>query len=155
MRIYLDTCCLNRPFDDQTQPRIRLESEAIRLIIGRVENAVWTLAWSDALDLEISKTRNLARRSELERFRRLADVDIRVDDSIQREANVLQASSYGAYDALHIACAEAAMVDVFLSTDDRLLRKASGQVGKPRITIASPLDWMRREVSDEHRDIDR
>jgi hypothetical protein len=31
LRIYLDACCLNRPFDDQTQERIRLESEAVLL----------------------------------------------------------------------------------------------------------------------------
>ncbi len=30
-RIYLDACCLNRPFDDQTQPRIALETQAIFL----------------------------------------------------------------------------------------------------------------------------
>ena len=28
MRIYLDMCCFNRPYDDQTQPRIRIETEA-------------------------------------------------------------------------------------------------------------------------------
>lgn len=27
MIIYLDNCCYNRPFDDQTQERIHLESE--------------------------------------------------------------------------------------------------------------------------------
>ena len=26
-KIYLDVCCLNRPFDAQSQPRIRLETE--------------------------------------------------------------------------------------------------------------------------------
>ena len=36
-RIYLDACCLNRPFDDQSQDRIRLESEAIVLILNRAE----------------------------------------------------------------------------------------------------------------------
>ena len=32
MRLYLDICCLKRPFDDQTQPRIRMESEAENLV---------------------------------------------------------------------------------------------------------------------------
>ena len=36
-RIYLDVCCLNRPFDDQNQPRIRLESEAILIILAQYE----------------------------------------------------------------------------------------------------------------------
>ena len=36
-RIYLDVCCLNRPFDDQSQPRIRLESETILIILAQCE----------------------------------------------------------------------------------------------------------------------
>ena len=35
--IYLDVCCLNRPFDDQSQPRIHLESEAILTILAQCE----------------------------------------------------------------------------------------------------------------------
>jgi hypothetical protein len=40
-KIYLDTCCLNRPFDDQTQERIRLESEAMLAILSRIEKGEW------------------------------------------------------------------------------------------------------------------
>lgn len=29
MKIYLDNCCLNRPFDDQSNLRVRLEPEAV------------------------------------------------------------------------------------------------------------------------------
>ncbi len=32
MRVYLDNCCYNRPFDDQAQPSVRLETEAKLLI---------------------------------------------------------------------------------------------------------------------------
>lgn len=28
MRVYLDNCCYNRPFDDQSQLKVRLETEA-------------------------------------------------------------------------------------------------------------------------------
>ena len=48
-RIYLDACCLNRPFDDLTQPRIRLESDAVILIIERVAAGAWLLLGSDVL----------------------------------------------------------------------------------------------------------
>lgn len=34
MRIYLDMCCLKRPFDDQSQPRIRLETEAVLALLA-------------------------------------------------------------------------------------------------------------------------
>ena len=41
MKVYLDACCLNRPFDDQTQPRVRLEAEAISLILEKLHQAEW------------------------------------------------------------------------------------------------------------------
>lgn len=33
MRVYLDICCLKRPFDDQSQPRIHLEAEAVLALL--------------------------------------------------------------------------------------------------------------------------
>lgn len=36
-RIYLDVCCLNRPFDNQSQPRIALETQAILTILSQCE----------------------------------------------------------------------------------------------------------------------
>ena len=55
MRIYLDVCCLNRPFDDQRQDRLRFESEAILTILYRCEIGKWKLITSEVTDLEISK----------------------------------------------------------------------------------------------------
>jgi len=54
MRIYTDVCCLNRPFDDQSQDRIRIESEAILAILNRCL-LDWVLLGSEAIDYEISK----------------------------------------------------------------------------------------------------
>jgi len=42
-RIYLDACCLNRPFDDQTQPRIELETQAILTILRQCKSGQWKL----------------------------------------------------------------------------------------------------------------
>lgn len=52
-RIYLDVCCLNRPFDDQTQPRIALENQAILTILSRCQSGQWHLITSTALDVEL------------------------------------------------------------------------------------------------------
>jgi len=41
MKIYLDACCLNRPFDDQSQARIRVESEIIIFILSRIYEKEW------------------------------------------------------------------------------------------------------------------
>lgn len=37
MRIYLDNCCFNRPYDDQSQFKIRIESEAKLAIQEKVK----------------------------------------------------------------------------------------------------------------------
>jgi len=35
MRIYLDMCCFNRPYDDQTQTRIHLEAERFLIAVNQ------------------------------------------------------------------------------------------------------------------------
>jgi hypothetical protein len=56
MKIYLDTCCLNRPFDDQRQPRIRLEAEAVTLILEKFRQREWNWVGSEVLIYEIEQT---------------------------------------------------------------------------------------------------
>ena len=64
-RIYLDVCCLNRPFDDQRQDRIRLESEAILLILGRCEVREWQWLSSAVVEEEVNNTPSRERRSRV------------------------------------------------------------------------------------------
>ena len=52
MKIYLDNCCFNRPFDDQRQLRIKLESEAKLFLQEKVLNKEYALVWSYILDFE-------------------------------------------------------------------------------------------------------
>lgn len=65
MKIYLDTCCLNRPFDDQRQPRIRLEAEAVTLILEKARQREWTWIGSEVLVYEIQQTANTERKERL------------------------------------------------------------------------------------------
>ena len=55
VRIYLDACCLNRPFDDQSQVRVHLESEAVLAVIERAEDGRWTLLSSATLEFELAQ----------------------------------------------------------------------------------------------------
>ena len=65
MKIYLDVCCLNRPFDDQKQDRIHLESEAIITILRHIEIGDWTWTSSSVVLFEINQTPNLDRKYRL------------------------------------------------------------------------------------------
>jgi len=54
-RIYMDVCCLNRPFDDLEQERIRLEAEAILWILQQCQDDKWSLVTSNTLEFELEK----------------------------------------------------------------------------------------------------
>jgi hypothetical protein len=66
MKIYIDVCCLNRPFDDQTQDRIRLETEAVVLVLEHVEDGEWDLIGSDVMRFEIGRIQDTIRRRRAE-----------------------------------------------------------------------------------------
>ena len=53
MKIYLDVCCLNRPFDDHTEDKIHLESEVIITILSHIFDKKWEMMGSDIIDFEI------------------------------------------------------------------------------------------------------
>ena len=44
--LYLDNCCFNRPFDDQEQPKIRIETEAKLFLQEKVRAGEIDLVWS-------------------------------------------------------------------------------------------------------------
>jgi len=145
MRLYLDVCCLNRPFDDQTQGRIRLEAEAVLLILGRCEAAEWEWISSEVVDVEIGRTPDPERRRRTSHLSEHAHQRVRVAQQQIERAETLSSWGFGAYDALHIACAESGAVDVFLTTDDTLLRRASTLVHELRVRVCNPLVWLSEE----------
>jgi hypothetical protein len=51
VKVYLDVCCLKRPFDDQTQPRIRMETEAVLSLLAEGSSR-FSFVRSVAHDLE-------------------------------------------------------------------------------------------------------
>lgn len=46
MRVYLDNCCFNRPFDNQDNILIRLETEAKLTVQEKIKSGIFELAWS-------------------------------------------------------------------------------------------------------------
>jgi len=141
--IYLDTCCLNRPFDDQTQAHIHLEAEAVLLIMARCEAQQWEWLSSDILDYEIAQTPDPERRARVDLLARYAQRYVAVDDGITERAMALETLGVDAFDALHIASAEAGQADVFLTTDRTLLRRAARIAGALSIRVVNPLTWLR------------
>ena len=57
------------------------------------------------------------------------------------------------YDALHLAFAEAGGADVFLTTDDRLLRKAQQYRDSINVTVENPVIWLMATLQEDGNEI--
>jgi len=139
MRVYLDNCCFNRPFDDQTQTRIRLEAEAKLDIQQRVADKQIELAWSYMLDYENEANPFEERREAIQRWRHLATTDVEETSAVLQRAREIVGRGARPKDALHIACALAAECDYFLTTDDVLARRMQGFAG---IVVWNPTQFI-------------
>ena len=143
-KIYLDVCCLNRPFDDQRQDRIRLEAEAVERIVERLHVREWEWIESDVIHLEISKTTDPERKRRLALLASSAHRTVPVGDVEEARARDLVTLGFSNLDALHLACAESGRAELFLTTDDRLLRLASRHAGELRVQVENPLTWLQK-----------
>ena len=144
MKIYLDACCLNRPFDDHGQERIRLESEAVITILGRSKTL--TLLTSEIVDLEISKIPDEDRKQKVRLLSSISKMNIAIDDEIISRAMELNKMGFKSFDAFHIACAEKGQADALLTTDDHLLKKASSLGQSIKVRLENPLRWLMEEL---------
>jgi predicted nucleic acid-binding protein len=124
MRIYLDCCCLQRPYDDQTQPRIRVETEAVFAILTGVQSGDVTLLGSEALEYELSRIPDAARRHEAMALLSLAAERLVITEDIELLSDLLEQDGIAAMDAVHLAVASCSGADFFVTCDDKLLRKS-------------------------------
>lgn len=143
VNVYLDACCLNRPFDDQLQLRVRLESESILWMLGKVQSGLWSWTSSQVLEWEISQTPDLPRRERVSQTFEIATSVVSTTDAILDRAAQLQRLGFKAFDGLHLACAEQSQCDVLLSTDDRLLRLSHRVANQLFVRVENPVDWVR------------
>jgi hypothetical protein len=139
MMIYLDNCCLNRSYDDQAAPRVRLEAEAIDLILNAVEATRVSLLWSDTHDIENEQNPFEERRTGIARWKSMASAIARDAPEVRQRAQALTVDGLKPLDALHVASAVAGGASHFLTVDDGILKKR-GHVRE--IVIVSPLEFV-------------
>jgi hypothetical protein len=140
-RIYLDVCCLNRPFDDQNQDRVRLESEAVLTILGQVQRKECVLINSEVLETEIDENPDSDRLSKVQDMLRDASCYVKIGDRESARAKELGRNGFGSYDAFHVACAESGIADVLLTTDDGFVN-AARRCGNMKVRVCNPLRWV-------------
>jgi len=139
MRIYLDNCSFNRPFDDQNQIRISIETEAKIYIQEQIINRSLSLTWSYILDYENSANPFPERKDVIKNWKKHAVADIDENQSIINIANELHSIGVKSKDALHVACAIELECNYFITTDRKLIKKLSNF---EKIEVVNPIDFI-------------
>ena len=142
----MDVCCLNRPFDDLSQDRVYLEAEAILSILSRCEQGIWTLLGSSVTEYELSNTTDEERLEKVKSLCVSAKGRITLTEQAEKRAAYFQSYGLKTLDSLHLAAAEMAHADVFLTTDDRLLRSAKRL--DVHVKTANPVSWLMEVQND-------
>ena len=145
-KIYLDNCCYNRPFDNQSQTKVHIETLAKLHIQDQIKQGVYKLVWSYILDYENGKNPYTDRRLMIAPWKSLAtEIVSEENEMILSFAEQLAHRGIKNYDALHISCANYAKCDYFLTTDKKLLNSAIHE-----IRIVNPLVFVSEMEGDLH-----
>ena len=143
MLLYLDNCCFNRPFDDQSQLRISLETQAKLYVQQEILAGKYDLLWSYILEHENTKNPFDERFNSVYGWKEIAVKSIMEEsEDILKLGELLFDRGVKLYDALHVACAYFGGCDCFLTTDKKLLNKPIDE-----IRIYNPIDFI-REMED-------
>jgi len=138
VKIYLDICCFNRPYDDQTQLKIELETKAKLFIQNLVFTNKLSLIWSYMLDYENSKNIHLQKSSAIQKWQTLAVNDIDETTEIIETSKNIQKTGIKNADSIHLACAMSSKCDYFITVDKRVLKYKSN-----KINICDPIDFIK------------
>ncbi len=147
MRVYLDMCCYNRPYDDQSQLLVAMETQSKLHIQSLIREGTLDLIGSYTLDYEVSRNPFEMRRKSIVKF--LHDniagyVGPERADSITPIADSIMETGVKEKDALHVASAIYAKCDYFISTDKRLLKYQSDQ-----IKLVTPIEFVAETEGEE------
>ncbi len=147
MKIYMDNCCYNRPYDDQSQMRIYLETQAKLHIQDMIRREKIELVTSYILDFENSNNRSMQKQLAIQKFMNeyaALYVSNRNEKDITKLAEAIMETGIKEKDAYHVACAVMAECNYFVTTDDRLLKYQS-----EKIKLVTPGEFIRRMEADK------
>jgi hypothetical protein len=146
MNIYLDLCVYNRPFDDQRQPRIVIETMEFIFLLEKAINKEITVVNSFALEYENFRSPLIDRRGKIGDLQKIASEYVRYSERLESRATEIEKMGFMAMDALHIACAETVRSDFFITCDALLLRKGKANKDKLKVRIIGLMEFIYKEV---------
>jgi len=139
MRVYLDNCCYNRPFDDHAQVKVLIETLAKLTIQQQMREGAIEYVWSEVLDFEVGQSHFIDRKMQILPWAAGAAVHVELDEGIRHRAKEFEAVGVKAMDSLHLACAESAGCDWFFTTDRGILNKAKSLTS---MRVANPVEFV-------------
>jgi predicted nucleic acid-binding protein len=143
IRVYLDNCAYNRPFDHQQNIMTRLETEAKLIIQQMIKDNEIALVWSDVLDYENNDNPFDERREKIGEWEAHASGKVMISDAVIEKAIEYMNVGLRQKDAAHIACAVFGKSDYFITVDKKILNKSVKD-----ITVIDPINFLRRLQND-------
>ena len=150
LKIYLDTCCLSRLNDNPTHAQIQQEAAAVETILDYCSIGQWFWVGSEVLVLEVNNTQNQSKRLQIQSRLNYVHQNALVNLREILRAKYLDSLGFKQADALHLACAESSNVDVFLTTDNGILRRAKRFSSQLQVSVENPYEWLQEMTRDEH-----
>ena len=141
MRIYLDNCCFNRPFDDKENINIKLESIAKIYIQNLIKEGKLELAWSYLLESENDENPFPDKRISIAGWKDISCINIEESEELLVRAEEYLKFGIKSKDAIHIACALLTDCNYFLTTDKGILKKAKSVSG---LEILGPIEFVNK-----------
>ena len=139
MRIYLDNCCYNRPFDDQRDLSVALETFAKLQIQNLMRTGAVEYVWSDSLCHELNRNPFPKRYHSIVAWIDGAAAYVETTDEVIGRAKYFQSLGVKKMDALHLASAEMAHCDWFFTTDRGILKKVKSVA---TLRVANPVNFV-------------
>jgi predicted nucleic acid-binding protein len=140
MRIYLDNCCFNRPFDDKSQIRIKLEAEAKLYIQEEIRLGKIELVWSYILEYENSVNPFKEKVKQILEWKTIALETIVENRKVKDNSSLFMKLGIKRKDSLHIACAIEGNCEYFITTDDKVLQKGKNI---KKIAVVDPIQFIK------------
>lgn len=142
-------------YDSPTHPRIQLEAKAVETILDNCLTGQWIWSGSEVLIFEANNTPDPNKRLKIKL--NLNHLHQKVWVSVNENLRGLELETLGFkwFDALHLACAESVNADVFLTTDNGILRRAKRFSSQLRVRVENPYEWIQEMTRDENSKKDR
>lgn len=142
-KIYLDVCTICRPFDNQNNMRIRLETDAYYLILNEIQSKTYNMVISKMHFIEIESIEDIREKIQVINLLDIYGKEPKYDyEKVKERTEHLIMKNIGLSDAVHLAFAEQSS-DYLITCDDKFLKRSKKI--KTEIEVVNPIEFCIKE----------